>query len=192
MFVTLLVGFAGYAGATVFPVSQQCVNGLCPTPGPALSSSVDSGRIVYSQPVFDPIRSSAIDPVPSPSEIYLAPGETLTHINGQRVAGYSLEGNVARNIRYVGQTVQYRQTSQPTRSTSSRSSWIYPPPGIDVYSHLASTHGIDASGMSYSQAMDLHTSMHGSTGASRSVARFPTARMGPIRRIFFRRAMRRR
>jgi hypothetical protein len=42
----------------------------------------------------------------------------------------------------------------------TRGQWSYPG---DVYSHLASTHGVNASGMSLQQAESLHSSLHEQT-----------------------------
>ncbi len=48
-----------------------------------------------------------------------------------------------------------------TVMSSGRSGWVYPPRGLTVWEHLAGPpHFVDATGLSYSQAMDLHTRLH--------------------------------
>lgn len=92
----------------------------------------------------------------------------------------------------------------PTTPTASRSDWITKPnwtwPG-NLATHMASTHGVDVSGMSYSDMRDYHDHLHNSkTGRRTTVQSYcpsgncPTdyrtnktqsvRSVGPVRRFF--------
>jgi hypothetical protein len=80
-------------------------------------------------------------------------------------------------VEYVTAPVQVKQTTRrrvrswypgkllsrliPTRTrVRSRTSYVYQPPSENLFSHLQNTHGVSTAGMSYSQALKLHTSLH--------------------------------
>jgi hypothetical protein len=80
-------------------------------------------------------------------------------------------------VEYVTAPVQVKQTTRrrvrswypgkllsrilPTRTrVRSRASYVYQPPGENLFGHLQNTHGVSTAGMSYSQALALHTSLH--------------------------------